>query len=92
MGVYIITYDLHKPTQDYKSLHDEIKALGIWAKPMESFWILDTKLEAKDIRDKIKEVIDSNDKLLVMEVKKHWASSAISKGVTDWLKHKNRSF
>lgn len=92
MSVYAITYDLHKPNQDYETLHDTIKSLGVYSKRFDSFWILDTSLSAAEIRDKIKKVIDSNDVLLVIEVRKHWASFNLPQGAVDWLKSDNRTF
>lgn len=92
MSVYAITYDLHAPQQDYDKLHDSIKSLGAYSKRFDSFWLVDSSLEASEIRDKIKLVVDSNDKILVIEVKKHWASWNLPEGGAEWLKSESRTF
>lgn len=92
MSVYAITYDLHAPQQDYDKLHDSIKSLGAYSKSFDSFWLVDSSLKASEIRDKIKSVVDSDDILLVIEVKKHWASFNLPNGAVEWLKSEKRSF
>ncbi|MGH1746368.1 MULTISPECIES: hypothetical protein [Enterococcus] len=92
MALYAITYDLHKPIQDYETLHDTIKSLGAYSKRFDSFWLIDTSFSASEIRDKINNVIDSNDVALVIEVRKHWASHNLPKEAVDWLKSDKRTF
>ncbi|MFR3685735.1 MAG: hypothetical protein ACLTXM_11970 [Enterococcus sp.] len=92
MSVYAITYDLHGPSKDYENLFEELKSFGPYSHPLESFWFVDTNLEAKEIRDRLKNVMDSDDSLLVFQVRCHWASWNIPKSHTDWLKSENRNF
>ncbi|PEL71142.1 hypothetical protein CN637_03850 [Bacillus toyonensis] len=91
MAVYAVTYDLMSPGQDYSDLHEKLKSYA-YSKNFESFWIIDTKKSASDIRDELKALIDSNDKLFVIEVEKHWASFNIPDGMVNWLKSDNRTF
>ncbi|MGG4039935.1 hypothetical protein [Heyndrickxia ginsengihumi] len=83
MSVYLITYDLNAPGKDYGKLYEEIKSLGAWAHYMESVWFVDTDLDPNSIRDKLKEIIDSNDSLFVSKVTSYsgWAD----KKLWDWL-------
>lgn len=85
MSVYIISYDLIKD-KDYKELITEIKSLTTWAKPLESFWLVKTDLTASVIRDRLKAKLDKDDKLIIIETGAWWATSNISKEVTDWMK------
>lgn len=85
MNVYIVSYDLIKD-KDYQPLIDEIKSIGSWAKPLESFWLVKTSETASSVRDSLKKVMDSNDKLIVIEANKWWATYNISKDVTEWMK------
>jgi hypothetical protein len=89
MSLKIISYDLGQPetSADYKELIKYIKGLGDWAKPLESFWIVDTPKYCSTIRDEAKKYLDSNDELLVVSCPfDSWASSGINKEVTDWIK------
>ena len=91
MSVYAVTYDLMSPGQDYTKLHEKLKSYA-YSKNFDSFWLIDTQKSASDIRDELKVLVDSNDKLFIIEVKKHWASFNIPQGMVDWLKSENRTF
>lgn len=60
-------------------------------KHFESFWLLSTEIyHAGEIRNQLKDVIDSNDKLFVAKLSGNWASYNVKKSSTDSLK--NESF
>ena len=61
----IITYDLCSPGRNYDDLYEKIKSYGPWAHICESTWIISTTDSCSDIRDNLKSVIDSNDRLFV---------------------------
>ena len=65
---YLISYDLNKEGQDYASLTDELKKFGA-KRVLYSQWVLrhnDTTCAA--LRDHFWKLMDSNDRLLVMEL------------------------
>ena len=61
----IITYDLCSPGRNYDDLYEKIKSYGTWAHICESTLIISTTDSCSDIRDNLKSVIDSNDRLFV---------------------------
>ncbi|WP_039913269.1 hypothetical protein [Cellvibrio mixtus] len=61
-----ISYDLNNPGQNYEKVIERIKSLGNWAKLQKSHWYLDTNYSQKHVAEKIWEVMDSNDNLLVV--------------------------
>ena len=63
--VYLITYDLHRPGQNYTGLHLALKGLGEWAHPLESVWLVNSSLSATDIYNRLAPEIDKNDNILV---------------------------
>jgi hypothetical protein len=75
MTTYLITYDLLKPGQDYKSLHDAIRSLdpSVWH-GLESVWVLRSAQSAGQVRDYLIKFIDSNDRLLVIATSPAWSS------------------
>lgn len=83
----LVTYDLRKPGKDYSSLIELLKTATSWARPAESVWLLRTDQDCATWRDKIMTKVDSNDLVLVIEVKQHWAATGISQDVIDWLKN-----
>lgn len=84
---YIISYDLIGPERDYESLISKIKSYGTWAKALESVWLIRSTKSSSEIRDDLKSVIDSNDKLLIIENSGGWATRNISKSVTEWIRN-----
>ncbi len=83
MNTYLITYDLNKPGQVYQQLYQEIKSLGVTIHGMQNVWFLESNYSAKQIRDSLKQVVDSNDKIFVCAVVT-WATSNLPT-VASWL-------
>jgi hypothetical protein len=65
----LITYDLDKPGQDYKAIHEKIKSLGRWHHPQLSVFYVHTALSPIQAHNAIANVMDSNDKLIVADLK-----------------------
>ncbi len=87
---HMIGYDLDQPGQNYTSLHEAIKSLsgGRWWHNLDSTWFIQSTQAAGAIRDKLKQHIDQDDKLLVMEVTgMDWASAGLKPSGNDWLKN-----
>lgn len=87
--ILLISYDLGIPedSSDYKTIIDYIKTLGTWAKPLKSLWLIASEKSVSDVRTDIKNLTDSNDKILVMDVSDdNWATARLSEKVTDWMK------
>jgi hypothetical protein len=73
--------------EDYKRLIDHIKSYGTWAKPLYSVWLVKSSKTASQIRDDLTRYVDSNDKLLVMNVTgTSWASLRLPDAVATWMK------
>lgn len=89
MKTFLISYDLGLPEtrQDYINLISHIKSYARWAKPLYSVWFIKSEKTAGQIRDELKGFLDANDKLLVVEITKHWGTFGVSKDVTDWMKN-----
>lgn len=65
MAVYLISYDLDKPGQDYPRLVKELERLGA-VRVLYSEWIFRSTSSAVEIRDWLQSFIDGNDMLLVV--------------------------
>ena len=79
MPVYVISYDLKKPGQDYTELHEAIKNIGSWWHHLDSTWLVDTDLTPEQIWQKLDGKIDQNDLLLI---------HALKPGSQGWLTQK----
>src|SRR6185437_14650938 len=64
MSLYQISYDLRKQ-RNYDALYERIKAYGNWCHALESSWVISTPQSAVQVRDNLRQVLDSDDGLLV---------------------------
>ena len=62
-----ISYDLNSPGQNYEKLIAAMKTLGPWAKLQQSFWYVNSALDAAAAANKLREFTDSNDYLVVVD-------------------------
>ncbi|MEM5623721.1 hypothetical protein AAHB56_30875 [Bacillus thuringiensis] len=67
MAVYAVTYDLHKPGQDYEKLHDQLKSYQNYSKRFESFWLIDASQSASEIRDDLQRSLTKTIKFLLLK-------------------------
>lgn len=84
--IYIVTYDLREPGQNYDNLLRIIKSEPAWARLGGSSYLIDTEESAVNLRDKYKRVLDSNDKLYVGIVKAPAAWLGMPDDVSNWIK------
>lgn len=68
MSSIIIEYDLRAPGRDYDALYAAIKGYGIWAHVTESTWFIKTDETCVQVRDKLTNLMDGNDRLFVGEL------------------------
>lgn len=85
MSAFLITYDLHRPHQNYTGLIEDIKKLGSWAHYLESTWIVVTSLSPDQVRDKLKDDLDGNDAMLIVEITGDRYSGWLTQEAWDWL-------
>ncbi len=86
MAVYVISYDLNRPGQDYIELHAEIKSCGSWWHCLDSTWMVSTQMAAIDIANKLWSKMDRNDKLLVTPVTSGSAWAGFTGDCESWIK------
>lgn len=63
--ILVVTYDLMNYDRDYPEVFVAIKSCGDWIKPLFSTWLVDTRLTAKEVADRVAAATDSDDRLLV---------------------------
>lgn len=64
MYKYLITYDLNTPGKNYYLLINKIKSYTC-SKVCESAWIIRSNNTAVQLRDELRSLIDSNDRLFI---------------------------
>lgn len=74
--VFIVSYDLNRPGQNYEGLLEEIRRSPGWLHPMQSTWLIYTNESAQQLSDRLLKYIDGSDRLILMPA---------SKPVLGWL-------
>jgi hypothetical protein len=64
-----ISYDLNSPNQDYNAVIEVIKSLGPWASVQKSLWYVNSDKSAEQAAVIVREKMDANDSLIVMDTK-----------------------
>lgn len=86
MSALLVTYDLRKPGQDYKDLHDAIKALGsTWWHYLESTWLVATTLTVQAAADRLYPHLDKNDLLLVLNITGDASQGLLPQEAWKWI-------
>jgi hypothetical protein len=67
MTMFTLTYDLRSPGQDYKKLYAELARVGA-ERVTESQWALVGDYTVVQLRDHFRQFLDSNDRLVVVQV------------------------
>lgn len=86
MSAILITYDLHRPHQNYTGLIEDIKNLGSWCHYLESTWIVITSLSPEQVTDKLKGSLDGNDAMLVLDITGDAYSGWLTEKAWDWIR------
>jgi CRISPR/Cas system-associated endoribonuclease Cas2 len=71
MNRFLVTYDLvgtDEASDDYERLIKKIKTYPNWGRVQKSVWLIRTSDSAAQVRDALGNLIDANDRLLVIEV------------------------
>lgn len=89
MKIYLISYDLRKPGQNYTPLYDAIKAYGDWQHPMESLWAVYTNENANTIYENLRSKIDDNDNLLIVLMDTKERQGWLPRSFWQWVNEKD---
>lgn len=86
--IYIVSYDLSEPGQNYDALIEKIKESDAWARLGGSSYLVESTKDAKELRDEYKTLLDSNDKLYVGKVEAPAAWTGMPTDVSTWILEK----
>jgi CRISPR/Cas system-associated endoribonuclease Cas2 len=85
--LYLVTYDLNKPKQDYEKLFSALKHTETWWHHLDSTWLVKSSETIEDFANRIKKEIDQNDSLLIVEITKDSYKGWLTQKAWDWLKN-----
>lgn len=84
--LYLVTYDLKKPIQDYPALYHELKTNVAWWHYLESTWLLKTNESINILTDKLRRAIDSDDRILIFDVTNMANNGWLPQEAWDWIR------
>lgn len=88
--ILLITYDLHKPQQEYAALYEKIKNIGSsWWHYLDSVWIVDTYLSPQAAWEHLTPAVDKDDSVFVTRITNIPGNSGwLPQKAWDWLKER----
>ncbi len=87
--VFLATYDLRSPndtSEDYERVIAHIKTSFNWCHLQKSVWLVESALNAAEIRESIRTTLYPNDVLFVARLQGNWASWALGDARNTWLR------
>ena len=91
--IHVLAYDLKEPNDkpaDYERVIAAIKAdFTSWCHIEQSVWLIDTTMNAGEVRDHMKNVLNTKDVLFVARLEGNWASVNFGDKRNQWLKERN---
>ena len=90
--MYLINFGPGEKTdaESIGKLDAGIKALGNWSSRIPNTWLLETGLNAAQIRDRLKQFVsdENGDRIFIARISKNWAGRNMGPGFPDWLKRR----
>lgn len=85
MNLLLVTYDLKAPNRNYDSLYSSLKSQGAWWHHLESTWIISTNETAGSFSAKLRDVIDENDNIFIVDITSRPRDGWLPKKAWEWL-------
>ena len=82
--IYLVSYDLIAPEQDYPALIDAIKSYSSYCRILKSQWLVYSTDTAEEIYLYLRKYIDENDRILVCELTANYRAW-LSDDAVRWL-------
>jgi hypothetical protein len=79
MSIFMISYDLHSPTNNREKVENAIKSLGTWCKYVSTTFLVKTDSDSSTVQDVATKHLDSNDAMIICKIEKPilgWLSQA----------------
>jgi hypothetical protein len=84
--IFLVSYDLKKPGQDYTGVYEAIKSASGWWHYLESTWIIQTNRPLEFWADKIKSHMDANDRLIIVDITNSEYNGWLPAKAWEWIK------
>ena len=89
--VYLVSYDLNKPEQDYPKIIKAIETYEFHCRVLQSQWLIRSEKTAEELLAHLSKFIDEDDELFVCEVNKNCAGKFNGARPRKWVDNLHRS-
>ena len=80
-----VNYDLSEPGRNCDGLLKYLSSFARWTRVLDSMWIIRTTKSEETVRDELMRFVDSNDRVVVLDVTDDsWAANFTSDS-TNWM-------
>jgi hypothetical protein len=80
-----VNYDLSEPGRNHDGLLKYLSSFARWTRVLDSMWIIRTTKSEETVRDELMRFVDSNDRVVVLDVTEDsWAANFTSDS-TNWM-------
>lgn len=86
MPVYLVTYDLKRPQQNYQGLYEVLKKADSWWHYLESTWLIKTSETVDAWQTRLRSTLDDNDLFMIMDLKPARYSGWLPQPAWDWIR------
>lgn len=80
----LVSYDLKQPGRDYSAVYDLLKTVPA-IRILESLWVLRTSQSVQTWSDRIKSVVDDNDRFFVVDITNDTTAGWLAQSSWDWI-------
>ncbi len=87
--MHVIALSLKGGDSQYESLFETMKALGPWSNRLGHTWLVQCRLNPRQVRDLLKPHLLSGDRVFVGTLTSNWAATGTSAGFADWLRRRD---
>jgi len=84
MTTYLISYDLHAPTNNRKKVEDSIKSIGEWCHCLSTTFLVSTSLPEESVSKIVMKNLDSNDDMIICALK-GTIEGVLKNDARDWI-------
>lgn len=88
--MFMVSYQLRSTDPAAReAVEAAVKRLGNWSHRIPGVWLVESKSNAPQIRDYLKQHLGAQDSLFVARVTRNWAGRNMGDGFPDWMKRRD---
>ena len=88
--ILLVSYDLEVPGRDYVKLYEVLKSADGWWHHLKSTWIISTTDSVNTWTEKIRAVMDENDRFIIVDITEKTNNGWLPKNAWEWINEHNK--